>query len=333
MTVSKIKSTENPTITFAWLITELRQKLEQLSRHVIFCKSIVDCARVHCAFLHTFGRNCSLFSMYHSKTPQPVKEQIKNDMANKKGNIRVLICTNSAGMGVNYAGLYDVIHYGPSQDLDTFVQQIGRAGRDGLPANQILIYNARQLRSICPELLCYIESNDECRRKTLVQMYINEPKFNIAYKHLCCDVCDSSCTCGEPECPNIHSYKVFLEKNNVTGVTDSGKGEVRTANTVQKKLLHSALVTYQTALVSEITDSELLIHPQLTHGFSTNCIDSIIENCNSLCTADDVLSMTNVWSYSQDKSVIDIFNKVFEIDQSDASENDEDSDDGSNGTW
>lgn len=49
--------------------------------------------------------------MFHSKTVEGKKEQIISDMI-KEGKIRILICTISAGMGVNFYEVHNVIHYG-----------------------------------------------------------------------------------------------------------------------------------------------------------------------------------------------------------------------------
>ena len=40
--------------------------------------------------------------MYHSKTPESVKEKTRQDLAVEGGYTRVLVCTNAAGMGVNF---------------------------------------------------------------------------------------------------------------------------------------------------------------------------------------------------------------------------------------
>lgn len=49
--------------------------------------------------------------MYHSKTPDNKKDEIRMDMAEDR-HIRILICINSAGMGVNFHGANNIIHYG-----------------------------------------------------------------------------------------------------------------------------------------------------------------------------------------------------------------------------
>ena len=68
--------------------------------------------------------------MYHSKTLKKIQDRIHEDMKDAKGNIRVVICTNAAGMGVNFAEVNSVINYGPQTDVDAFIQQIGRGGCD-----------------------------------------------------------------------------------------------------------------------------------------------------------------------------------------------------------
>lgn len=81
--------------------------------------------------------------MYHSKTPETRKEHIRSDMA-ENGSIRVLICTNSAGMEVNFYGVNNIIHYGLPRDMDTFVQQMGRGGRDESFANELILFKSHK---------------------------------------------------------------------------------------------------------------------------------------------------------------------------------------------
>ncbi len=52
-------------------------------------------------------------------------------MAKGDGHIRVLICTVAFGMGVNCKSVRRVVHFGPSKSVELYVQESGRAGRDG----------------------------------------------------------------------------------------------------------------------------------------------------------------------------------------------------------
>lgn len=114
---------------FHWMVRGILKEKLGFERHLIFCASIKDCSRLYCMFSRLLGNTCTEFvNMYHSNTPEYIKEKMCTNMESDSGKYRVLICTNAAGMGVNFKNLNNVIHNGVTHDLDTFVQQIGRAG-------------------------------------------------------------------------------------------------------------------------------------------------------------------------------------------------------------
>lgn len=122
--------------------------------------------------------------MYHSKTTDATKEKIRKDMLEANGKIRVLICTNAAGMGVNFQNVNNIVQYGPPRDLDNLVQQMGRAGRDGTQSNELIIYKANQLKKVDDDVIKLLKSTVSCRRKIINEAYIQ--KHARASDHFCC---------------------------------------------------------------------------------------------------------------------------------------------------
>ncbi|MBL8160256.1 RecQ family ATP-dependent DNA helicase [Candidatus Saccharibacteria bacterium] len=78
---------------------------------------------------------------YHSKLEPKVKMQIQNRFTGiQKPGLRVLISTSAFGMGIDIPDIRHVIHLMPAQSITDYVQQIGRAGRDGRQSYAHLLY-------------------------------------------------------------------------------------------------------------------------------------------------------------------------------------------------
>ena len=72
-----------------------------------------------------------LLEMLHSCTPDKNKDKILDASQKEESPIRVLVATIAFGMGVDCKGVHRTIHYGLSKNIEAYIQETGRAGRDG----------------------------------------------------------------------------------------------------------------------------------------------------------------------------------------------------------
>lgn len=192
--------------SFQWIVDDLKEHREHADKRVIYCKSIESCAMLYRFFLMSLqdegyigsDRHISkcLFAMFHAKITDQQKAAILESFSKPDGICRVMFATIAFGMGVNIPDIHMVIHYGPSRNIEDYVQECGRAGRDGNSCHAVLcLFTGCTRGDISDGMKQYCHLSEvSCRRVALFTNFPGEFTCPVP-KHRCCDVCAVECDC------------------------------------------------------------------------------------------------------------------------------------------
>ena len=138
---------DRPNLSFAVVRTPKRMDyvVDYVRRHshengIIYCSTRKDVERVY----DNLTRAGIQTGYYHAG----LSDEMRKDMQNKYAfdQLQVMVATNAFGMGIDKSNVRYVLHYQMPRNMESYYQEAGRAGRDGAPAECILLYSGQDVR-------------------------------------------------------------------------------------------------------------------------------------------------------------------------------------------
>lgn len=296
---------------FTELVAQIKKSWLSAPKTIIFCRTYKELTDISSCLINSLYEEGAFFvessegkvpicQLYSASTTQDVKDMILSSFTTTDGSVRVVIATVAFGMGLDAPNVRQVIHWGPSESIEAYLQESGRAGRDGESAHAILYYDQKDISSkstVSDTMKMYCSNTGYCRRKFFLKEFTSQLENLCDFKHICCDICKFQCDCES--CSDLQWLEEFP-----TAVLLPDEDEIDTIKpTPPSKGLQNevkaALIQYRDKFC-EVRGSgrevPLLFGKEIVSGIPDSTIRHISMNCTTFQSLKDFndLAIENV---------------------------------------
>ena len=175
---------------------------------IIFCQTYHDCADLYHMFRRLLGmyftfppnfpdfHQFRVVEMFTRASSIEMKEKVLHSFCASGSIVRIILATTAFGMGINCHDIRKIIHWGPPNTLEQYVQESGQAGRDNLPSEACILYGSPG-RHVDDNVKQYAENKEKCRREHLFKNFLFSSSLSKVVGCKCSDVCARSCICAD----------------------------------------------------------------------------------------------------------------------------------------
>ena len=191
----------------------------------------------------------------------------------------------------------------------TYIQETGRAGRDGLESIALLYYEKSDISKssrASDVIKAYCSNTSVCRRKFLMKEFSRNDIECPKISHSCCDICAQHCDCDE-EAVHVPPSVFTCPSNN----SEHQQKRLRAPSKAQKEIVQSALHEYRNTLCSLDINKPvpLLFGKETISGIPDSLIKKITAKCTNLHNLADIMNL-GILSETQADKILSIIKEA-----------------------
>ena len=299
----------SPQVILDPLIKELIQHGTKSERTIVFCRSYRVLLELYQYTILELNEHGALFAdtpipgkqsqfrvcdKYDACTSLEVRQNILKSFTEPEGNVRLIFATVAFAMGLDAPNVRRIIHWSPPDDIEMYIQESGRGGRDRKPSVAVLYYDEKNLHHANEDMKAYCSNKIVCRRVLLMSSFgsiasIKKP----SPLHMCCDVCANACGC--PQCCRAIFDPQQQDTSDENGAcqTKDCSVSLQPPNPVSVEGIKETIILYRFNYAKHFSDPSavLLAGLEIGTGISDYIINRVVEEAHNVSSESDLLKL------------------------------------------